>query len=412
MAASWRTRAIVQPTDAFRFASRAAAAYPVRTGLMMLAMAIGVAAVVVLTALGEGARRYVVSEFSSIGSNLILVFPGRNETGGIAPGMLLGQTARDLTLDDALSLLRIGEVQRLAPIAVGVAETSHGSLSREVSVVGTTADFIDVRKIDVAQGQFLNKEDPRTASSVCVLGAILRDELFGSEPALGRWVRIGDRRFRVVGVMAASGQGLGFNTDEIVFVPVAAAQAMFNTNKLFRILVEAKGREAIAPAKTKIEAAMKARHEGKLDVTVITQDAVLSTFDRILKALTLAVAGIAAISLAVAGILVMNVMLVAITQRTTEIGLLKALGATNGHVRILFFTEAALLSLAGALLGLGLGQAGSALLRQVYPALPAYAPTWASMAGVLIALLTGILFSILPARRAARMDPVQALSKR
>lgn len=399
-------------TDSFRFASRAAAGYPVRTGLMMLAMAIGVAAVVVLTALGEGARRYVVSEFSSIGSNLVIVLPGRNQTGGIAPGVLLGQTARDLTLDDALSLLRIGNVRRIAPIAVGVAETSHGALNREVTVVGTTAGFIDVRKIDVAQGHFFTNEDPRTASAVCVLGAVLRDELFGSEPALGRWVRIGDRRFRVAGVMAASGQGLGFNTDEIVFVPVATAQSMFNTNKLFRILVEAKGREAIEPVKQQVEAIMKERHEGKLDVTVITQDAVLSTFDRILTALTLAVAGIAAISLAVAGILVMNVMLVAITQRTTEIGLLKALGATNGHIRLLFFTEAAVLSLAGALLGLGLGQAGSALLRQIYPALPAYAPTWANWAGVLIALLTGILFSILPARRAARMDPVLALSKR
>ncbi len=398
--------------DALRFTGRAAAAYPVRTGLMMLAMAIGVAAVVVLTALGEGARRYVVGEFSSLGSHLLIVLPGRTETGGIMPGTLLGQTARDLTLDDALALLRVAGVQRIAPITVGVAEVSYRALSREVSVVGTTAEFTEVRRLAMGQGQFLTREDPRNAGSSCVLGAVLREELFGAEPALGRWVRIGDRRCRVVGVMAASGQGLGFDTDEIVLVPVATAQAIFNTNTLFRILVEAKGREALESTKVRVEAILKERHEGELDVTVITQDALLATFDRILRALTLAVAGIAAISLAVAGILVMNVMLVAVTQRTAEIGLLMALGAASGHIRLLFFTEAAVLSLGGALLGLALGEGGSALLRQLYPALPAYAPLWATVAGVLIALLTGILFSVLPARRAAQLDPVLALSKR
>jgi putative ABC transport system permease protein len=398
--------------DSFRFAGRAASGYPVRTLLMMLAMAIGVAAVVVLTSLGEGARRYVVGEFTSLGSNLLIVLPGRSETGGIAPGTLLGQTARDLTLDDALALLRVAGVDRIAPITVGVAEVSHRGLSREVSVVGTTADFVEVRRLGLGQGRFLAREDPRSAGSGCVLGALLRDELFGPEPALGRWVRIGDRRCRVVGVMAASGQGLGFDTDELVFVPVATAQSIFNTNSLFRILVEAKGREALVPTQARIEALLKERHEGELDVTVITQDAVLATFDRILQALTLAVAGIAAISLAVAGILVMNVMLVAVTQRTAEIGLLMALGASAGHIRLLFFTEAALLSLGGALLGLALGEGGSALLRQLYPALPAYAPLWATVAGVLIALVTGILFSVLPARRAAQLDPVLALAKR
>ncbi len=402
----------MKPVDALRFAGRAAAGYPVRTALMMLAMAIGVAAVVVLTALGEGARRYVVSEFSSLGSNLVIVLPGRSQTGGLGPSTMLGQSERDLTLDDALALLRAGSVQRIAPITVGVAEVSHRALSREATVVGTTAGFIEVRRLQLSQGHFFSQKDPRSAVAECVLGALLRDELFGPEPALGRWLRIGDRRFRVVGVMAASGQGLGFNTDEIVMVPVAAAQSMFNTNKLFRILVEAKGREAVDAAKNGVAAIIKERHENKEDVTVITQDAVLGTFDRILTALTMAVAGIAAISLAVAGILVMNVMLVAVTQRTGEIGLLKALGASNGHIRLLFFTEAALLSLAGALLGLALGEGGSAVLRQVYPALPAYAPAWASAAGVGIALLTGILFSILPARRAAGLDPVLALSKR
>jgi putative ABC transport system permease protein len=202
------------------------------------------------------------------------------------------------------------------------------------------------------------------------------------------------------------------NTDELVFVPVSIAQSMFNSNTLFRILVEANGRDAIDAAKAQVADIIKLRHEGEQDVTVITQDAVLATFDRLLGALTLGVAGIAAISLAVAGILVMNVMLVSVSQRTSEIGLLKALGATGSGIRLVFLTEATMLSVAGALLGYVLGQLAAALIRQLYPTFPAYPPDWAVFAGLATALVTGILFGVLPARRAAQLDPVQALSKR
>jgi putative ABC transport system permease protein len=207
-------------------------------------------------------------------------------------------------------------------------------------------------------------------------------------------------------------RGLGMNTDELVIVPVALAQAMFNSNTLFRILVEATNRDTIELAKTQAGEIIKLRHEGEQDVTIITQDAVLATFDRLLGTMTVAVAGIAAISLAVAGILVMNVMLVSVTQRTAEIGLLKALGATGATIRNAFLTEAAMLSVAGALLGFVLGQSGAALIRQLYPAYPAFPPDWAVLAGLGTALVTGILFGVLPARQAARLDPVQALARR
>lgn len=398
--------------DVIRFAGAAALGNRLRTLLSMLAMGIGVAAVVVLTALGDGARRYVVDQFSSLGSNLVIVLPGRTQTGGFSPANAVTSIPRDLTVDDARAIGRAQGVLNVAPIAVGTAEISAGSRLRETVVIGTTAQYLQVRHMAMAQGRFLPDVDWSNGSPVMVIGGKVKRELFGANPAVGRLVRVGDRRLRVIGVLSAAGMGLGMDTDELAFVPVSVAQQMFNTNSLFRILVEARRRDAIASVKAQTRDILKARHEGEQDVTVITQDAVLATFDRVLGTLTLGVAGIAAISLAVAGILVMNVMLVSVTQRTSEIGLLKALGASAGSIRAAFLAEAALLSAAGGLFGYVIGQAVAALIRYVYPTYPAFAPDWAVLAGLGTSIVTGLVFGVLPARRAARMDPVQALAKR
>lgn len=397
--------------DTLRFARDAALGTPLRTALSVLAMSIGVAAVVILTALGDGARRYVVGQFSSIGTNLVIVLPGRSGTGGFNPANAITSTPRDLTIDDAASLRRLPTVRRVAPLAVGTSEIAYGGKLREAMVAGSTAEFIPIRNFELAQGQALPEEDWNRGSSVVIIGAKIRDEIFGAESALGKLVRIGDRRLRVFGVLKPTGQGLGMNTDELVIVPVSLAQAMFNSNTLFRILVEANSREAIPGAKAQALETLKQRHRGEEDVTVITQDAILATFDRLLGALTLGVAGIAAISLAVAGILVMNVMLVAVTQRTGEIGLLKALGASGRSIRLVFLAEAAMLSAVGALVGYLLGQLGAFALRQAFPVFPAYPPDWAVIAGLSTALATGLLFGVMPARRAASLDPVHALMK-
>lgn len=209
----------MRATDLIRFARDAATGNPLRTSLLVLAMSIGVAAVVVLTALGDGARRYVVDQFSSLGTNLVIVLPGRSQTGGFNPGNAITSTPRDLTIDDAEALLRASAVRRVAPLTVGTSEISYGGKLREVMVAGTTASYIDVRTLKLAQGRFLSAGDWRRGASEAVIGARIRDELFGAEPALGKLIRIGDRRFRVVGIMASTGQGLGMNTDEIVLVP-------------------------------------------------------------------------------------------------------------------------------------------------------------------------------------------------
>ncbi|MFM2397214.1 MAG: hypothetical protein RLZZ144_464 [Pseudomonadota bacterium] len=399
-------------SDTIQFASGSLRGSPTRTLLMILAMSIGVAAVVVLTALGEGARHYVVNQFASLGTNLVIVLPGRSETAGLGPGMLIGQIPREITLDDAEALLRSPAIKRMAPLTVGTASLSHDALNRDVVVLGSTAELLTVRHMAIGLGQFLPAGDIHQSSSICVLGKKLKQELFGNDNAVGAWVRLGDRRFRVIGVMATQGESMGFNTDEIVIVPVAAAHQLFNTSGLFRVLIEAKSRDVIEQAKRDAETILFQRHAGEKDVTVITQDAVLATFDRILTALTMAVGGIAAISLAVAGVLIMNVMLIAVAQRVKEIGLLKALGAPPKQIRALFFAEAALLSSIGSVAGLALGFAGSLVIGQIYPTLPVSPPWWAVIAACGTAFSTGILFSVWPARRAAKLDPVAALAGR
>ncbi|MDR2241062.1 MAG: ABC transporter permease [Zoogloeaceae bacterium] len=398
--------------DLFRFAWQVLAGHRARTALILLAMGIGVAAVVTVSAIGEGARRYVVEQFGSLGTNLVIILPGRSETAGAMPGVLVGKTPRELTLDDALALKRSPAVLRFAPLIVGAGDVRLGSRNRETPVLGTTAEFIQVRQMDLARGVFLPAGDPRHSQPVCVIGATVAAELFGAQPALGQWLRIGDRRFRVIGVLARQGESLGFNTDEIVIIPLAAAQALFNTEALFRVLIEAKSRERVPEATADIEEIIRLRHEGERDITVITQDAVLETFDRILRALTLAVGGIAAISLAVAGILIMNVMLISVTQRRKEIGLLKAIGATGAQVRAIFFTEAIILALGAAALGLFVGKLGELAIGQAFPLIPFAAPWWALVAASLTAVITSVLFTVAPARRAAALDPVVALSRR
>ncbi len=397
-------------TDVSAVAVRALRRYPGRTSLMLLAMAIGVAAVVVLTALGEGARRYVAGEFASLGTNLVIVLPGRSETGGVGPIALSGETPRDLTIGDALALTRIPAVRRVAPIMVGSAPVSAGGLERDAPVIGSTADLLAIRHWRLAQGRFLPPGDPERASGVCVIGAKVRSELFGPRPALGAWLRIGDRRFRVLGVLATEGRSIGVDVQDLVIVPVAAAQSLFNSPSLFRVLLEARAREDIESVKQSARRIIKDRHQGEEDVTIVTQDAVLATFDRIFRALTFTVGGIAAISLAVAGILIMNVMLVAVAQRTPEIGLLKALGASRRTIVRLFLLEATLLSTAGAATGLAVGELGSILLTHLYPRLPIATPLWAVGAALAVAVVIGLAFGALPARRAARLDPVLALS--
>lgn len=403
---------MLQSRDVVRFAWRALEGYRTRTALMILASSIGVAAVIILTSLGEGARRYVRNEFENLGTNLIIVLPGRAETLGGTAALASGRTARDLTLDDALALRRIRGIEHVAPLNIVEGEVSARGRRRDVPVAGSTHEVQHVWGLSLAAGRFLPQQDPRNATPHCVLGANVRRDLFGADSPLGQSVRLGDRRFRVVGVLKPKGEFFGINMDDIVLIPVASAQVLFNLNSLLRIGVVARTREDVPHARHEIERVIRERHRGELDVTVITEDAVSSAFDRILVALTFALGAIAAISMAVAGILIMNVMLIAVAQRTSEIGLLKALGASPRQIRVLFLAEAALLSGVGAVAGSVVGQFGSFVIRRIYPAVPAFAPVWAVIGAFALAVATGLAFSALPSRRAAALDPALSLARR
>jgi putative ABC transport system permease protein len=340
------------------------------------------------------------------------VMPGKSETTGGTLTAGFGGTTRPLTLDDAFVLTRHHAVSRVAPIVVGAAGAQYRGLEREVPVLGTTSGMLSIRHWQLNQGRFLPAGDWSRASPICVIGERVRQELFGDVPAIGQWLRIGDSRFRVIGVLRSSGRSIGVDVEETVIVPVASAMALFDTDNMFRVLVEAQSREAIPRVSEFVLATLKKRHRGEEDITVVTQDAVLGTFDQIIGVLTVTVGGIAAISLAVAGVLIMNVMLVSVAQRTQEIGLLKAIGAPRGRIVALFLAEAAMLSLFGALVGLGIGSAGGRVVQLLYPALDMTPPLWSVLAALGIALGTGLAFGIAPARRAAALDPVQALARR
>lgn len=396
-------------TDTFRFSKLALTANPSRTLLILLAMSIGVASVIILTSLGEGARRYVTGQFQMLGSDLLFVLPGRSETtGGLPP--LLGTSPRDLTIDDALALKRSRAIQYVAPVVIGVAPVSFSSREREVTIFGTSDEVKGALDMKLSKGHFLPNEDPRNAASICVLGNKLNSELFDNKNAIGEWVRIGERRFRVIGVLASKGQSVGMDMSDAALIPVASAQALFNKPSLFRIILKAHNKEALDKAEKDVLKIIRARHEGDDDITILRQDSLLKTFDGILQTLTWALAGIAAISLIVAGILIMNVMLVSVSQRKEEIGLLKALGAPTRQVMTLFLSEALMLSLTGGIIGLLIGLAGAQMIRYWIPEFPVQTPLWAIAAALIVTIITGLVFGSIPASQAAKLNPVLALS--
>ncbi len=397
----------METVELFRFVLGALTGHRLRSALSALGVAIGVAAVVLLTSLGEGTRRYIVAQFSQFGTNLMEINPGKVKTFGFAGAF--GGTTHKLTIEDAEALRRVPGVEEVVPATFGQARVEAEARGRSVYIYGVTHELPSAWRVTVSQGSFLPEMDPHRQGSFAVLGPKLARELFGSESPLGQRVRIGSWGFLVIGVMESKGQLLGFDIDDCAYIPVATAMNVFNQDELMAIDVVARSAEAVPGVVAGVKAALTERHRGEEDFTVTTQTEMLDTFGRIIGIITAAVTAIAGISLFVGAMGILTIMWISVHERTGEIGLLRALGVTERGVQRLFLLEATVLAVAGGIAGVGLGFGVQFLARGFVPGLPLATPAAAVVAALLMSLVVGVAAGVIPARRAAALDPVDAL---
>lgn len=392
--------------DTLRFAISAVTANRLRSTLTALGIAVGIAAVVLLTAIGTGVQRFVLAEFTQFGTNLIAVVPGKTETFGVSTAAI--GNVRPLTLDDAAALERVGSVVAVVPVLQGNAEVKGGGRSRRTMVLGVGPEVPDVWRMNVSTGRFLPRDDERSPRPYAVLGSKVREQLFEDRNPLGQRLRVGGDRYRIVGVMESKGQFLGFDLDDAVYVPAAKALELFNRESLMEIDLLYRPGAAVKTVEGAVRRMMMARH-GREDFTIITQQQMLDVLGSVLNVLTFAVAALGGISLFVGGVGILTIMTIAVGERTGEIGLLRAIGATRGHILRLFLFESLLLAAVGGAAGLVLGFGLAAFLGLAVPALPVQPSIGYVLLAVALALVIGLTAGIAPARHAAAMQPLEAL---
>ena len=377
-----------------------------RSSLTALGIAIGIAAVVLLTSIGEGIHQYVLSEFTQFGTNLVAVNPGRSTTHGVSVGVF--GTDRPLSMQDAEAMQRIPHVRAVVPVSQGNAEVEGNDRQRRTTVYGVGPDMPIVFSMAVAAGRFLPPDDPEAPRAFAVMGSKLRDELFGNTNPLGQRIRIGGDRYRIIGTMDSKGQVLGVDLDDSIFIPATRALEMFNREGLMEVDLLYREGASVDEVVAGIKRILTARH-GKEDYTITTQQQMLDVLGKVLNILTFAVGALGGISLLVGSVGIVTIMTIAVTERTSEIGLLRALGSTHGQILGLFLGEATLLAGIGGLTGLALGIGGAQLLTWIVPALPVHTPLSYVLLAECLAVVIGLVAGVMPARRAARLDPVYAL---
>ena len=379
-----------------------------RSVLTMLGVIIGVAAVILLVSLGEGTKNYVEEQFAGLGSNILIVTPGKIETRGGPP--VIGAAKHKLTLSDSRILEKKGYLfGGVAPVVFGTAEVRYGSRSRNVPVLGVTPSFSPVRNLHVEIGSFVTESDVEAKRRVCILGRTVKRELFGNANALGQIVKVSGGRFRVVGIMQRKGVSLGIDLDDIVFVPVRTAQDLFDTDALLEIILSVRNKNDIESAKELAKSLLFKNHNRHEDFTITNQAAMLSSLYTILDTLTYVLGGIATISLLVGGIGIMNIMLVTVKERTNEIGIRKAVGARDRDILVQFLLESTALSSSGGIAGMLVGVLGAYGIRLLVPKLPVEVPSWAIVLAFTFSVFVGIFFGVYPARKAAALHPIEAL---
>jgi putative ABC transport system permease protein len=396
----------MQLPDLIRLTTSSFLAYRMRSFLTGLGIAIGITAVILLTSIGEGLHQFVLSEFSQFGTNLIAIQPGKTQTQGGNVGIF--GSVRTISIEDAASLRHLPNVEYVNPSVTGNSEVRANGKTRRTMVIGAGHDLPEVLASHVQSGSFLPDDDPGSARAFVVLGSRVRQELFAEQNPLGGYLRIGGQRYRVIGVMEPKGQMLGFDLDDTVFIPAARALELFNRPGLMEIQLSYKAGADLQGIVNSITALLKQRH-GREDFTLIPQEKALEVMGSVLDVITFAVGALGGISLLVGGVGILTIMTMAVSERTAEIGLLRALGAREKQVLLLFLGEAMLLSALGGVAGLALGVGIAQGLHGLFPALPVHTPWLFAVLAEVSAVGIGLLAGVMPARRAARLDPVEAL---
>jgi putative ABC transport system permease protein len=392
--------------DLVRLTTGSVRAHRLRAALTALGIGIGVTAVVLLTSIGEGVHRFVVSEFTQFGTNIVSVTPGKTQTMGGSIGAF--GNVRPLTVDDAEALRRAPYIESANAMMQGNAEVEALGRKRRTSIYGVSPEFAAAFRFEVAQGSFLPEDDPRAPRSLAVLGSKMNAELFRGDNALGQTIRVGGQRYRVAGVMRPKGTTLGFDLDDTVFIPTAKALELFDRSSVFEIQLHHEEGVQVDEVVEGIRRILVARH-GDEDFTITTQQQMLNTLGSVLNVLTFAVGALGSISLLVGGVGIFTIMTIGVSERTAEIGLLRALGAQQVQVLRVFLSEAIVLSAAGGIAGLIVGLGIAAALDLAVPALPvSYSPLFIALSEAL-AVIVGLVAGILPAMRAAQLEPVEAL---
>ncbi|MCI0504947.1 MAG: ABC transporter permease [Gammaproteobacteria bacterium] len=397
---------MVRTGDYINLVKGAILAHRLRSCLTMLCITIGITAVMLLTSIGEGIHRYVLAEFTQFGTTLIGINPGRVTTAGSSVGVFGAE--RPLTIEDAQALKRIPNVTAVIPVVQGNAEVEAGKKSRRTTVYGVGPEFPTVFSFAIRSGKFLPEDDIQAPRAYAVLGHKLKQELFGDEPPLGRLVRISGNRFRVIGVLESKGQVLGIDLDDAAYIPTQRGLALFNREGVMEIDVLYKEGFDEKVIVKNIEEILIARH-GRNDVTITTQQQMLDVLSSILNILTFAVGALGGISLLVGGVGILTITTIAVRERTSEIGLLRALGAQRKQILVLFLSEATVLSTLGGAAGIAAGIALAFLLQLFLPALPTQFSAFFTALSVVTSVMIGLLAGVAPAMHAAKMDPVDAL---
>jgi putative ABC transport system permease protein len=383
--------------------------YKLRSLLTMLGMGIGVFAVVTLVSVGQGAKRYVLGEFQNLGTNIIIIQPGKSDNRSKL-GPPVGSAKRKMTLSDVTALQKKAfHLDAVSGLMYGTAQVKQEDAIANINIFGSNPDFFEILSVSINDGRVFSFEEHDSGRRIVVIGKKISEKLFGTENAVGKSIKINQTDFKVVGVLNPTGDKLGFNLDEFAFVPTVAAMRLFNDDKLFGIRAKSSSRVSIDTAVSEIDLILKERRNGEEDFTIVTQVAIMESLDGILGMLSYVLGAIASISMLVGGVGIMNITLVSVSERTQEIGVRRAVGAKRKDIMLQFFTESIMMSCVSGISGILLAYFLTLIVSIFYAGFDMSPPSWIYLPAFFMAVIIGGIFGVWPAKKASNIEVLDAL---